>query len=100
MVSALVDQASDVAEAVSSPRWGLQTRSILEPPEQLLMESRFPPQLVDDLRGRGHPVQLIDGFDARVGYAHAIEMRYHADGRPLEMLAATDPRSEGRPAVF
>jgi gamma-glutamyltranspeptidase/glutathione hydrolase len=100
MVSALVDRGSDVAEAVSAPRWGLQTRSILEPPEHLLIESRFPPRLLDDLRGRGHPVEVIDAYDARVGYAHAVEIRYHADGRPLEMLAATDPRSEGRPAVF
>jgi gamma-glutamyltranspeptidase/glutathione hydrolase len=64
------------------------------------MEARFPAETIEAMRARGHPVLVIDEYDARVGYAHAIEIRHHADGRPLEMLAATDPRSEGRPAVF
>jgi gamma-glutamyltranspeptidase len=64
------------------------------------MESRFPPELVADLTARGHPVRLIDAFDAAVGHCHAIEMRRRADGLLEGFAAATDPRSEGRPAVF
>jgi gamma-glutamyltranspeptidase/glutathione hydrolase len=100
IVTALVDRGVDVAEAVSAPRWGLQTRTILEPPDHLLLEARFPASLVEDLRGRGHPLQVIDAYDARVGYCHAIEMRRGAYGALTGFAAATDPRSEGRPAVL
>jgi gamma-glutamyltranspeptidase/glutathione hydrolase len=100
VVSALVDRRVDIATAVSAPRWGLQTRSILEPPEHLLVESRFPAELVADLVARGHPVRMIDAFDAAVGYCHAIEVRRNGDGTIEGFAAATDPRSEGRPAAY
>lgn len=100
VVSALVDRGVDVSDAVSAPRWGLQTRSILEPPEHLLMESRFPGPVIDDLVARGHPVRVIGAFDAAVGHCHAIEVRCDADGNLEGFAAATDPRSEGRPAVY
>jgi gamma-glutamyltranspeptidase len=100
VVSALVDREADVASAVSGPRWGLQTRSILEPPEHLLLESRFPEGLVADLAARGHPIQLLEPFDSAVGHCHAIEVRRRADGSVKGFAAATDPRSEGKPAVF
>jgi gamma-glutamyltranspeptidase/glutathione hydrolase len=100
VVSALVDRGADVASAVWGPRWGLQTRSILEPPEHLLLESRFPDALVADLAGRRHPIQLLEPFDSAVGHCHAIEVRRDADGSIEGFAAATDPRSEGAPAVF
>lgn len=100
IASALVDRGVDVSAAVGGPRWGLQTRSILEPPEHLLLESRFPLELIEDLRARGHPVQVLAPFDPAVGHCHAIEVRRGADGSVTGFAAATDPRSEGRPAVF
>jgi gamma-glutamyltranspeptidase/glutathione hydrolase len=100
VVSALVDRRTDVASALSGPRWGLQTRSILEPPEHLLLESRFPNALVADLAGRGHPIELLEPFDSAVGHCHAIEVRRRANGSIEGFAAATDPRSEGKPAVF
>jgi gamma-glutamyltranspeptidase/glutathione hydrolase len=100
VVSALVDRGADVVSAVSGPRWGLQTRSILEPPAHLLLESRFPEALVADLAARGHPVQLLQPFDSAVGHSHAIEVRRGADGSIEAFAAATDPRSEGKPAIF
>ncbi|MDP9243928.1 MAG: gamma-glutamyltransferase family protein, partial [Chloroflexota bacterium] len=100
VVSALVDRGADVASAVSGPRWGLQTRSILEPPEHLLLESRFPEALVANLAARGHPIQLLEPFDSAVGHCHAIEVRRRDDGSIEGFAAATDPRSEGKPAVF
>jgi len=100
VVSALVDRGVDVAAAVSAPRWGLQTASILEPPERLLLESRFPEALVADLAARGHPIRLLEPYDAAVGYCHAIEVRRRRDSAIDSLAAATDPRSEGAPAVF
>jgi gamma-glutamyltranspeptidase/glutathione hydrolase len=100
VVSALVDRGTDVASAVSGPRWGLQTRSILEPPEHLLVESRFPDPLVGDLAARGHPIELLAPFASAVGHCHAIEVRPRDDGAIEGFAAATDPRSEGKPAVF
>ena len=100
VVSALLDRGVEVAAAVSAPRWGLETRSILEPPEHLLMESRFPEALVADLAARGHPIRLLEPFDSTVGHCHAIEVRRAGDGTIEGFAAATDPRSEGKPAVF
>ncbi len=100
VVAALVDRGADVAAAVSAPRWGLQTRSILEPPEHLLMESRFPEALVADLAARGHPIRLLEPYDSSVGHCHAIEVRRRHDGSIEGFAAATDPRSEGVPAVL
>jgi gamma-glutamyltranspeptidase len=100
VVSALVDRGADVASVVSGPRWGLQTRSILEPPEHLLLESRFPEALVAELAARGQPIQLLRPFDSAVGHCHAIEVRRQADASIQGFAAATDPRSEGKPAVF
>jgi len=100
VVSALVDRGADVGSAVTAPRWGLETRSILEPPEHLLMESRFPASVIADLSGRGHPIRLLEPYDAGVGHCHAIEVQRGADGTTSGFAAATDPRSEGAPAVF
>jgi hypothetical protein len=43
---------------------------------------------------------MIDAFDAAVGYCHAIEVRRNRDGTIEGFAAATDPRSEGRPAAY
>ena len=64
------------------------------------MESRFPEALVADLAARGHPIRMLEPYDSAVGHCHAIEVRRRGDGTIQGFAAATDPRSEGVPAVF
>jgi gamma-glutamyltranspeptidase len=54
------------------------------------------------LRERGHDVQWATPFDSGMGHEHAIELVRDADDEAAEptLAAATDPRSEGAPAVW
>jgi len=76
-------------QAVSAPRW-LLGRTWGHSSDTLKLESRFPAAVVEDLKQRGHDVELLGAFDETVGHAGAI-IRY--DNGVLE--GAADPRSDG-----
>jgi gamma-glutamyltranspeptidase/glutathione hydrolase len=99
VVSALVDGGADVGSAVGTPRWSVEPAGDEAPPVAVAVESRAPDAVIDGLRARGHAVTLGPPFDPGMGHAHAIEL---VDGGPADggsLAAATDPRSEGLPAV-
>jgi gamma-glutamyltranspeptidase/glutathione hydrolase len=99
LVSGIVAGGLDVAAAVSAPRWFVEPPDHFLPPVEVRLEARFAEEVAAGLAGRGHPVTRIGAFDALVGHAHAIEL---VDGGPAAggtLAAATDPRSEGLPAV-
>jgi gamma-glutamyltranspeptidase/glutathione hydrolase len=56
-----VDWEKDVMEAVSAPRFHQQWR-----PNQLLLESAFPADVVEALRRRGQPVEVVDEISTGV----------------------------------
>jgi gamma-glutamyltranspeptidase/glutathione hydrolase len=101
VVSALVDGGVDVATAVGAPRWFVEPADHFRPPVDVRLESRFAAGIADGLRDRGHPVTELDSFDNLVGHCHAIEL---VGGGPQDedgsIVAATDPRSAGLPAVW
>lgn len=78
-----------LAQAVSAPRW-LLGRTWGDHSDNLKMESRFAPEVIEALRARGHDIVLLDDYDEIVGHAGAI-VRY-PDGR---IEGASDPRSDG-----
>lgn len=78
-----------LAQSVSAPRWVLG-RTWGDHSDNLKMEARFEPQVIDALRARGHDVVLLDDYDETVGHAGAIVR--HTDGR---IEGASDPRSDG-----
>jgi gamma-glutamyltranspeptidase/glutathione hydrolase len=81
-------------QAVSSPRW-LLGRTWGNVSDTLKLERRFAPELIDDLRDRGHEVELLHDFDESVGHAGLIA-RF-----PNGMLeGAADPRSDGVAAGY
>ena len=99
-VSAVVDGGLDIRTAVSAPRWYVEPRELLAPPIDVHLESRHVPGVVDALRSMGHELVPTAAFDGDVGHEHAIEL---VDGGPAgggSVAAATDPRSEGLPAVW
>jgi gamma-glutamyltranspeptidase/glutathione hydrolase len=81
-------------QAISAPRW-LLGRTWGRPSETLKLERRFPQELFDDLKSRGHDVEWIGAMDETVGHAGAL-MR-QADGT---MFGGFDPRSDGAVAGF
>ena len=58
--------------------------------ENLKLESRVDPALVDQLRAAGHDVQVVGAFEDMMGHAGAVA--FHPDGR---IEGATDPRADG-----
>ncbi len=100
LVSAFVDGRLDVAAAVAAPRWFVEPAEHFAPPVTVRIEARFGAAVVDDLRRRGHPVAAVGAFDSLLGHAHCIEL---VDGGPAHggsLVAATDPRSAGLPALW
>jgi gamma-glutamyltranspeptidase/glutathione hydrolase len=101
LVSALVDGGLDIRTAVTIPRWFVTPAAHFEPPDEVLLETRFVPGIAEALEALGHPVKRAAPFDSSVGHEHAIEL---LDGGPAardgSLAAATDPRSAGLPAVW
>ena len=80
--------------AIAAPRW-LLGRTWGQTTDTLKLESRFAPAVIDELRVRGHDVEVLDAFDEIVGHAGAI-LR-DANGM---LQGGTDPRSDGGVAAW
>mgnify|MGYP006187380157 CR=1 FL=1 len=78
-----------VQDAVSAPRW-LLGRTWGSASETLKLESRFAPEVFEQLAARGHAVESLGAFDDSAGHAGLIVR--HPDGR---LEGAADPRSDG-----
>ncbi|MEJ2591157.1 MAG: gamma-glutamyltransferase [Candidatus Thiodiazotropha sp.] len=87
------DYGEPLAQAVSAPRW-LLGRAWGDASDNLKLESRFDPALVEMLRERGHDIAVLGDYEEIMGHAGAI-VRY-PDGL---IEGAADPRSDGATAV-
>jgi gamma-glutamyltranspeptidase/glutathione hydrolase len=83
MVRMVVD-GDDPQAAISAPRFTIDPNS-----GRIAIEDHFDAAWVDDLRRRGHEIEIVKGYRHGPGIAHAIEC-----SRP-GYRAATDPRAEG-----
>lgn len=81
-------------QAVTEPRW-LLGRTWGQVSETLKLESRFPSSVVQELKRRGHDVEVLKAFDETMGHAGAIVR--HPDGT---FEGGFDPRSDGGVAAF
>jgi gamma-glutamyltranspeptidase/glutathione hydrolase len=80
--------------AVAAPRW-LLGRTWGQATDTLKLESRFPPRVIDELRARGHVVEILEAFDEAVGHAGAI-----ARDATGVLRGGADPRSDGGVAAW
>ena len=81
-------------QAVSAPRW-LLGRTWGSMSETLKLESRFPAAVIDELRRRGHDVEVLAEFDETMGHAGALVRA--PDGA---LMGAFDPRGDGAVAGY
>ena len=84
----------DPQAAVSAPRW-LLGRTWGNASDTLNLESRFPSAVVDELRRRGHEVEMLGDYDEAVGHAGAI-----VRSRDGMLEGGSDPRSDGGVAGY
>jgi gamma-glutamyltranspeptidase len=78
-----------LAHALTAPRW-LLGRTWGSASEALKLEARFAPEVIEELRRRGHEVEVLGEFDERMGHAGALVRG--ADGA---LMGAADPRGDG-----
>ena len=87
LLARLVDDGADPAAALDAPRW------VVDPGDfSVRIENRFPNTVLDGLRHYGHRVETAGSYEDFMGHAHLI--RLDGDG----LIAASDPRCEGRAA--
>ncbi|MHC2461681.1 gamma-glutamyltransferase family protein [Bradyrhizobium embrapense] len=79
----------ELQSAITAPRW-LLGRTWGEENNNLKIESRFDPAIIEQLRTLGHDIQVTGPFEEFMGHAGAIV--WHPDGL---MEGASDPRSDG-----
>lgn len=89
MVTRVVDFHEDIQTAIDQPRW-LHGRTWGEETSDLRLEARFPESTIRGLRELGHPVQVAEHWDDRMGHAQGILL----DERGVYM-GGSDARSEG-----
>ncbi|TDV05481.1 gamma-glutamyltransferase family protein [Paraburkholderia caballeronis] len=81
-------------DAVNAPRW-LLGRTWGQSSDTLKLESRFPAETVEELRRRGHTVELLGAYDEACGHAGCLIR--HPDG---SLEGGFDLRSDGGVAAF
>ena len=100
-VSAVVDGGVDIRTAIAAPRFYIEPADHFAPPTAVNLEPRHAPGIDEAVRALGHDLVPTEAFDSNVGHEHAIEL---VDGGPAtpggSVAAATDPRSDGLPAVW
>lgn len=84
----------DPQAAIAAPRW-LLGRTWGQVSETLKLESRFAPEVIEELRRRGHDVEVVGAFDEVVGHAGAI-----VRARDGLLEGGFDPRSDGAVASY
>jgi gamma-glutamyltranspeptidase/glutathione hydrolase len=83
-----------VQAAISAPRW-LLGRTWGQTTDTLKLESRFPADVIDTLRARGHDVEVLGAYDETMGHAGAIIR--HQEGM---YEGGADPRGDGSVAAY
>jgi gamma-glutamyltranspeptidase/glutathione hydrolase len=81
-------------DAIVAPRW-LLGRTWGQTSDTLKLEGRFPAATIDELRRRGHDVEIYPDFDETLGHAGCVIR--HPNGN---FEGGFDPRSDGAVAAF
>ncbi len=93
LVTRIVDRGLDPQAAVEAPRW-LFGRTWGEETRSLRLEDRFGDDVREALRGRGHEVEIVEGWSDLMGHAQLI--RIDRAG----LTGASDPRADGAALGF
>jgi gamma-glutamyltranspeptidase/glutathione hydrolase len=81
-------------DAIAAPRW-LLGRTWGQVSDTLKLESRFPATTIEELKKRGHDVEIMGDFDETLGHAGCVIR--HPNGN---FEGGFDPRSDGGVAAY
>ena len=81
-------------DAIAAPRW-LLGRTWGQVSDTLKLESRFPAATIEELKKRGHDVEIMGDFDETLGHAGCVIR--HPNGN---FEGGFDPRSDGGVAAY
>jgi gamma-glutamyltranspeptidase/glutathione hydrolase len=93
LVTRVVDRGLGPQAALEAPRW-LFGRTWGEETRSLRLEDRFGGDVKDELRARGHEVEVVEGWSDLMGHAQLI--RLEATG----LTGGSDPRADGAALGF
>jgi gamma-glutamyltranspeptidase len=93
LVTRIVDRGLDPQAAVEAPRW-LFGRTWGEETRSLRLEDRFGDDVREALRGRGHEVEIVEGWSDLMGHAQLISIDQAG------LTGASDPRADGAALGF
>ena len=88
VMTAVFDFGLDMQSALEAPRW-VAGREL--PENALAVESRLPAATVEELRKRGHEIQVAESWAQTMGSAHGIIIHPENGLR----MGGADPRSDG-----
>ncbi|MGI8550908.1 MAG: gamma-glutamyltransferase [Dehalococcoidia bacterium] len=96
----MLDLGLDPQQAVEMPRWenfqdGTHTSWPHTHVDELTVEDRLPPEVIEDLRARGHAVQVLGALEGPC--SAEIILRDPATGL---LMAGSDPRRDGYAMAF
>jgi gamma-glutamyltranspeptidase/glutathione hydrolase len=72
LIHGIYERGLSVQQAIDAPRfvYGRDSESAFA--DRVSLESRFDPIVIDALRARGHELDVLGPFDAKLGHAHGI----------------------------
>ncbi|WP_234402342.1 gamma-glutamyltransferase [Oceanobacillus damuensis] len=90
MLTRVIDFGYNIQQAIEAPRW-LYGKTWGEDSSTLKVEARIPSEIVDDLKKRGHEVEVVEDYSQTMGHAQGIII----DSESGIYSAGADPRGDG-----
>jgi gamma-glutamyltranspeptidase/glutathione hydrolase len=90
-MTSVFDFGLDIQSAIEAPRWLSGRYLVNQPDGALTLEGRFSPEVIEELRKRGHQVNVVENWSSVMGSAHGIIIHPENGLR----MGGADPRSDG-----
>jgi gamma-glutamyltranspeptidase/glutathione hydrolase len=91
VISNILDFGMNIQEAIESPRWIHGNVTMEEPKVQFNIEGRVPSKVIEELRKKGHNINVMENWAWNVGHAQGILI----DKQTGVLQGGADPRGDG-----
>jgi gamma-glutamyltranspeptidase/glutathione hydrolase len=91
VMTSVFDFGLNIQSAIEAPRWLSGPLLVNQPEGYLTLEGRFSLEVIEELRKRGHQVNVVEDWSSDMGSAHGIIIHPENGLR----MGGSDPRSDG-----